>query len=157
MATAVEGVKSVHNLSSVYSKGKLFIILHATVDSGMPLERAHAIAEEIEGNLKREIIDVENVTVHIEPHVPRIQRESLPDDTQLSRMITQIVVAHPNIKSVRRVITYVSEGRCYVNIDCSFDKSVSVEAMHDTVSRVETEIENRFKEAVVTIHAEPAP
>ena len=157
LATAVEGVRSVHNLSSVYSKGKLFIILHATVDSGMPLERAHAIAEEIEGNLKREIIDVENVTVHIEPHVPRIQRESLPDDTQLWRMITQIVVAHPNIKSVRRMITYVSEKRRYVNIDCSFDKSVSVEAMHDTVSHVETEIKNQFKEAVVTIHAEPAP
>jgi cation diffusion facilitator family transporter len=156
LATEVEGVKSVHNLSSVYSRGKLFIILHATVDPDMPLEKAHGIAEEIEENLKREISDIENVTVHIEPDTPRIQREILADDAQMRRMITQIVTAHPNIKSVQRVVTYVSRKRRYINIDCSFDKSVSVEAIHDTVSHVESEIKNRFRETIITIHAEPA-
>jgi cation diffusion facilitator family transporter len=157
LATGVEGVKSVHNLSSVYSKGKLFIILHATVDPDMPLEKAHSIAEEIEENLKREIDDIENVTVHIDPYSPRIQREFLTDDAQMRRITTQIVAAHPNIKSVRRVVTYVSQKRRYINIDCCFDRNVSVEAMHDTVSQVENEIKKRFKEAVITIHAEPAP
>lgn len=157
LAARVEGVKSVHNMSNVYSNGKLFITLHAMVDPAMPLEKAHSIAEEIEENLKREIIDIENVAVHIEPYAPSIQRELLADDAQMRRIITQIVTAHPNIKSVRRVVTYVSKKRRYINIDCSFDKSVSVEAMHATVSHVESEIKNRFKEAVVTIHAEPAP
>jgi len=157
LATEVEGVKSVHNLSSVYSRGKLFITLHATVDPDMPLEKAHSIAEEIEKNLKREISDIENVTVHIEPYAPGIQRESLADDAQMRRTITQIVTAHPSIKSVQRVVTYVSEKRHYINIDCSFDRSVSVEAMHDTVSHVESELKNRFRETVITIHAEPAP
>jgi len=73
------------------------------------------------------------------------------------RMIREIVETHPNIRRVNRVVTYVSEKRRYVNIDCSIDKSVSVESMHDTVSHVEREIKRRFKEAVVTIHAEPSP
>jgi cation diffusion facilitator family transporter len=157
LATVVEGVKSVHNLSSVYSKGKLFITLHVMVDPAMPLEKAHSIAEEIEQNLKRQISDIENVTVHIEPYEPELRREFLVEDAQVERMIRQIVAAHPSIRSVNRVVTYTSEKRRHINIDCSFDKSVSVEAMHDTVSQVESEIKKRFQEAVVTIHAEPSP
>jgi cation diffusion facilitator family transporter len=156
LATGVEGVKSVHNLSSVYSKGKLFVTLHATVDPDMPLEKAHNIAEKIEDDLKRAMNNIENVTVHIEPYTPKIQQGSLANGAQIRKTITQIVTSHPNIKGVRKVVTYVSDKRRYINIDCSFNKSVSVEAMHDTVSHVENEIKNRFREAVITIHAEPA-
>lgn len=157
LSTVVEGVKSVHNLSSVYSKGKLFITLHVMVDPAMPLEKAHSIAEEIEQNLKRQISGIENVTVHIEPYAPELRREFLVEDTQVERMIRQIVAVHPSIRSVKRVVTYTSEKRRHINIDCSLEKSVSVEAMHDTVSQIENEIKKRFREAVVTIHAEPSP
>jgi len=157
LATVVDGVRGVHDLSNVYSGGKLFITLHALVDPEMPLEKAHTIAEKIEQNLKKEITDIENVTVHIEPYAPKMRREFAVEDAQVQRMIKEIVASHSDIRSVRRVVTYVSERRRYINIDCSFDKGVSVEAMHDTVSHIESEIKRRFKEAVVTIHAEPAP
>jgi len=157
LAIVVEGVKGVHNLSSVYSKGKLFITLHVMVDPAMPLEKAHSIAEEIEQNLKRQISGIENVTVHIEPYEPELRREFLVEDEQVERMIRQIVAAHPSIRSVKQVVTYTSEKRRHINIDCSFNKSVSVEAMHETVSLLESEIKKQFKEAVVTIHAEPSP
>jgi len=157
LATVVEGVKGVHNLSSVYSKGKLYITLHALVDPQLSIEEAHGIAEKIEENLRRQIEDVENVTVHVEPYAPKVRREFIIEDAEVRRMIRRIVEAHPNIRRVNRVVTYVSEKRRYINIDCSFDKSVSVEAMHDTVSHVEREIKRRFKETVVTIHAEPSP
>jgi len=157
LATVVEGVKGVHNLSSVYSQGKLYITLHALVDPQLSIEEAHGIAEKIEENLRRQINDIENVTVHIEPYAPKVRREFIIEDAEVRRMIRQIAEAHLNIRRVNRVVTYVSEKRRYVNIDCSFDKSVSVEAMHDTVSQVEREIKKRFREAVVTIHAEPSP
>jgi len=157
LATAVEGVKGVHNLSSVYSKGKLYITLHALVEPQLSIEEAHRIAEKIEENLTHQISDIENVTVHIEPYAPKVRREFAIEDAEVRKMIRQIVAGHSNIQSVKRVVTYVSERRRYINIDCAFDKSVSVEAMHDTVSHVEREIRKRFKEAVVTIHAEPSP
>ena len=157
LAMTVSGVKGVHNMSSVYSKGKLFMTLHVMVDRAMPLEKAHSIAEEIEENLKGKMGYVENVTVHIEPYEAETPQEISVKDTQVERMIRQIVAKHPSIKSVKRVVTYMSEKRRHINIDCAFDKGVSVEAMHDTVTHVEEEIKNRFKEAVVTIHAEPSP
>lgn len=155
LATAVEGVRGVHNLTQAYSKGKLYITLHALVDPQLPIEHAHEIAEQIEANLTREISDIENVTVHIEPSAPAISREYAAQDADVRRVIKQIADAHPSIKRVRRVVTYVSEKKRYINIDCSFDKGTSVEAMHDTVSHIEAEIKREFKEAEVTIHAEP--
>lgn len=156
VATSVAGVKGVHNMSSIYSKGKLLITLHIMVDPEMSLEKAHNIAEEIEQNLKKQIGNIENVTVHIEPYESKIHRELLVEDAQIERMIRQIVAVHPSIRSVKNVVTYTTEKRRHINIDCAFDKGVSVEAMHDAVSHVEGEIKNRFKEAVVTIHAEPS-
>jgi len=156
LVTVVQGVKGVHNLSNVYSKGKLYITLHALVEPQLSIEEAHSIAEKIEENITAQINNIENVTVHIEPYAPKMRREFKIDDADVLRMIRQIVAAHPNIRSVKRVVTYVSEKRRYINIDCSFDKSVSVGAMHNTVSHIEREIKNRFKEAVVTIHAEPS-
>ncbi len=156
LATAVEGVRGVHNLSQVYSEGKLYITLHALVDSHLPIELAHEIAERIETNLTRQIQNIENVTVHIEPSAPTISREFAVKDEDVRRIIKQTVQAHSSIKRVKRIVTYVSEKRRYINVDCSFDKGTSVETMHDTVSHVEEEIKRRFKEAVVTIHAEPS-
>jgi cation diffusion facilitator family transporter len=157
LATVVEGVKGVHNLSSVYSKGKLYITLHTLVDPQLSIEEAHGIAEKIEKNLRQQIEDIENVTVHIEPNLPKVSREFAVEGAWVQRMIRQIVQAHPDIKRVNRIVTYVSEKQRYINIDCSFDKNVSVDAMHETVSHVEDEIKKKFREAVVTTHAEPSP
>jgi len=157
LAMNVEGVREVHSMSSVYSRRKLYITLHALVEPQLSVEEAHEIAEKIEKNLKQQIGDIENVTVHIEPYLPKVRREFIIEDAETRRMIRRIVEAHPNIRRVNRVVTYVSEKRRYINIDCSFDKGASVEAMHDTVSHVEREIKKRFREAVVTIHTEPSP
>jgi len=157
LAMSVEGVREVHSMSNVYSKGKLYITLHALVDPQLSIEEAHDIAEKIEKNLRKQIEDIENVTVHIEPNLPKVRREFAVEDAEVQRMIRQFVQAHPDIRRVNRIVTYMSEKRRYINVDCSFDKNISVDAMHDTVSHVEREIKKRFREAVVTIHAEPSP
>lgn len=157
LAMNAEGVREVHGISSVYSKGKLYITLHALVDPQLSIEEAHGIAEKIEKNLRQQIENIENVTVHIEPNLPKVSREFAVEDAWVQRMIRQIVQAHPDIKRVNRIVTYVSEKQRYINIDCSFDKNVSVDAMHETVSHVEEEIKKKFREAVVTTHAEPSP
>jgi len=157
LAIEVEGVKEVHDLTSIYSEGKLYITLHALVDPQLAIERAHEIAERIEAKLTVQIDRVENVTVHIEPYSPAIHREFAAEDADVRRIIRQIAEAHPSIRRVRRVVTYVSGKRRYINVDCFFDKGISVEAMHNTASHIEAEIKGRFKEAVVTIHPEPLP
>jgi divalent metal cation (Fe/Co/Zn/Cd) transporter len=157
LATAVEGVKGVHDLTNVYSGGKMYITLHALVDSQLPLEHAHEIAERIEASLAGRIDSIENVTVHIEPYAPTTRRGFTTADADMRRIIKQIAESNPSIKRVRRIVTYDSEGRHYINVDCLFDKGISVENMHDTISHVEADIKNKFRGAIVTTHAEPSP
>jgi cation diffusion facilitator family transporter len=157
LATAVEGVKGVHDLTTVYSEGKMYITLHALVESKLPLEQAHEIAERIETNLTEKIGSIENVTVHLEPYAPTTRRGIAAEDADMRRIIKQIAESNPSIKRVKRVVTYVSDGRRFINVDCLFDKGISVEKMHDTVSHVEADIKSKFRGAIVTTHAEPSP
>jgi divalent metal cation (Fe/Co/Zn/Cd) transporter len=153
----VEGVREVHGISSVFSKGKLYITLHVLVKPRLSVEEAHDIAENVEKKLRAEIPDVENVTVHAEPDVPKLSRRFLAEEEQVRTSIKQIVKKYPDIQRLNRIVTYAGENRLFVNIDCSVDKDVPVEAIHHTVSHVEAEIRRKFKDAVVTIHVEPSP
>jgi divalent metal cation (Fe/Co/Zn/Cd) transporter len=75
----------------------------------------------------------------------------------MRRIIKQIAESNPSIKRVKRVVTYVSDGRRFINVDCLFDKGISVAKMHDTISHVEADIKSKFRGAIVTTHAEPSP
>ena len=51
----VDGVKEVHEISTVYVGGKLYITLHAYVNPELSIEEAHKIAETIEQRMHSEI------------------------------------------------------------------------------------------------------
>ncbi len=42
-----------------------------------------------------------------------------------------------------------------IDIDCSFDKNLSIEKVHDLTSQIEQKLKGHFKNAVITIHPEP--
>ena len=63
----VDGVKEVHEISTIYTGGKFYITLHAYVNPELSVEEAHKIAETIEQRMHAEIKPLENVTVHVEP------------------------------------------------------------------------------------------
>jgi divalent metal cation (Fe/Co/Zn/Cd) transporter len=42
-----------------------------------------------------------------------------------------------------------------IDIDCSFDKELSIEKVHDLTSKIEHIIRAQVKNAVITIHPEP--
>jgi cation diffusion facilitator family transporter len=150
----VEGVKAVHNITTVYVGGKLYITLHAYVDPQLSVEKAHAIAEKIENNMQAGVNQLENATVHVEPHGAEIQASEI-DENMLRDIIRRFIKdTMPNFY-MKRITTYTSEGRCYVNLDCCFTKEVPITEAHDVASRIEHEIEEHLPNAVVTIHIEP--
>ncbi len=150
----VDGVKEVHEISTIYTGGKFYVTLHACVNPEISVEEAHKIAENIERRLKAEIKPLENVTVHVEPSgiaVPALE----VNEAQLSRVVnevTQTIAAHLRIK---RIVTYTAEGKRYINIDCCFTQQIQIKEAHEIASQVEKETKERFANAVVTVHIEP--
>jgi cation diffusion facilitator family transporter len=150
----VEGVKEVHEISTIYVGGKLYITLHAYVNPELSVEEAHKIAETIEQKMHTEITLLENVTVHMEPSGVAIATKEI-NEVQLKKVVNDVVKGIGGNMRIKRVVTYTAEGKRYINIDCCFTKQIQIKEAHRMASMVEKETKERFLNAVVTVHIEP--
>jgi cation diffusion facilitator family transporter len=149
----VEGVEEVHEVSTVYASGKLYITLHALVDPKLSVQEAHDIAEKIEKNMYSGIKQLEHVTVHVEP-AGEVRAVELGDD-QLKNIIARVTDGFSESLRVDKVLTYAAGGKRYINLDCCFTKQITIAEAHELASRIEKEVKERFTDAVVTVHIEP--
>jgi cation diffusion facilitator family transporter len=151
---SVEGVREVHDISTVYTGGRLYITLHAYVDPKLSVEEAHDIAEKIENKMHAAIKQLENVTVHVEPCGVEVRATEI-DENELQNAVYDAAKKVEGTLRVKRIVTYTADGKRYINIDCCFTKQVPITEAHKVASRVENEIKERFADAVVTVHMEP--
>jgi cation diffusion facilitator family transporter len=150
----VDGVREVHEISTVYASGKLYITLHAYVDPKLSVEEAHEIAEKIENRMHASIKQLENVTVHVEPYDTEVRVSGI-DENKLKEIILNVAKGVEQNLYVKRIVTYKAAGKLYINLDCCFTKQASVAGAHGTASRIEKEIREKFADSVVTVHMEP--
>ena len=66
-AMSVPRVREIHNLSVLELDGRTEASLHLKLPGEMPLEEAHEVAEEVEGEIMRAVPEVAAVQTHIEP------------------------------------------------------------------------------------------
>ncbi|MCW4054116.1 MAG: cation-efflux pump [Candidatus Bathyarchaeota archaeon] len=150
----VEGVKEVHNIVTVYARGKLYITLHVYVDQRLSVEEAHEIAEKIENRMRTGIEQLENVTIHVEPFGnERLSAEI--DEDEMKKLIHELAKKTKTSLHLKRTVTYGAHGKRYINIDCCFTKYVPLTEAHEIASRLEREIAEYFADTVVTVHIEP--
>jgi cation diffusion facilitator family transporter len=150
----VDGVKEVHEISTIYIGGKLYITLHAYVNPELSVEEAHKIAETIERSMQAEIKSLENVTVHIEPAGVAIPAAEV-NEVRLRKVVNDVAKGIAGNLRIKRVLTYAAGGKRYINIDCCFTKQVQIKDAHRIASQVEKETKEHFANAVVTVHIEP--
>ncbi len=150
----VEGVKEVHEISTIYTGSKFYITLHAYVNPELSVEEAHKIAEVIERRMHAEIKPLENVTVHVEPSGVAIPAAEA-DDAKLRKVVYEVAKGIAGNLRIKRIVTYASAGKRYINIDCCFTKQVQIKEAHNIASQIEKETKEHFANAVVTVHMEP--
>lgn len=154
IAKSVEGVRGVHNVSTHKTKGKTFSDLHVMVDREKNLSSAHKISEIIEQKIKNDIPEIEHATIHLEPFVTVPENFDL-EDKVTEEKIKMILEKYPEIKKIGRIVSLNFENILKIDIDCSFDKELSIEKVHDLTSEIEQIIREEIKNAVITIHPEP--
>ena len=154
IAKSVEGVKGVHNVSTHKTKGKTFSDLHVMVDRERNLSSAHKISEIIEQKIQEGIPEIEHATIHLEPFVTVPENFNL-EDKITEEKIKMILEKYSEIKKIGRIVSLNFENILKIDIDCSFDKELSIEKVHDLTSEIEHIIREEIKNAVITIHPEP--
>ena len=150
----VEGVREVHEISTIYASGKLYITLHACADPRLSVEEAHEIAEKIENRMHAGIKQLENVTVHIEPDGVETRATEI-NENKLRKVIQNVVKSVERTLRIKRILTYVADEKRYINLDCFFIKQFSIKEAHETATQIEEGIKECFADAVVTVHIEP--
>jgi len=150
----VEGVRAVHEIAVNSVDDKLYITLHAYVNPEVSVEEAHRLAEVIEQRLYREIVPLENVTVHMEPASVPLSPDQV-DEVQLQKIVADAALNIGGNLEIKRVVTYTAENKRYINIDCCFSKNVQITKAHQLASLLEKETKEHFVNAVVTVHIEP--
>ncbi len=154
LAKSVKGVKGVHNVTTYFSFGKLFVNLHVMVDKDVNLETAHKISDQIEEEIQEKIPNTEHVTIHLEPFVT-VPSDLDFEDKKSEEKIKELLKNYTEIKKIGRIRTFQFKDVLKIEIDCSFEKTLSIEKVHDLTSNIERKIKDYFENAIVTIHPEP--
>lgn len=67
VARGVAGVEDVHRVRSRGTEAQAQLDLHLLIDGDLPLREAHSIAHRVEAALRREMPEIADVTIHMEP------------------------------------------------------------------------------------------
>ena len=84
--------------------------------------------------------------------VPKIDTRTAQE---IVEEVQQLIKEYTEIKKIGRVVTFNFKDIVKIDIDCSFDKNLSIEKVHDLTSEIERKIHDNFKNAIITIHPEP--
>jgi len=150
----IDGVKEVHNVITHKSMGKIYSNLHVLVDREINLELAHKISERVEEKIQERLPEIEHATIHLEPFLAIPENINL-EDKVAEEKIKDILNEYSEIKKIGRIISLNFKNILKIDIDCSFDKDLSIEKVHDLTSEIEHLIRAEIKNAVITIHPEP--
>jgi len=153
LAMEVSGVREAHEVTAAYTDGKLYITLHALVDSRLPIVRAHEIAEQVEDKIEENIKDIANVTVHVEPTAARERKGPMVHEDEIRKIISE-TAGTTQAYRIKEILTYVADKKRYINIVCLFSKQTSIEDAHKIASEIEEKVKVHFAETIVTVHME---
>jgi cation diffusion facilitator family transporter len=159
-ASKVSGVKGVHNIiiSKIANTHSVDVSLHIQVNRSATLAEAHSIANAVEDSIKRQLKDVENITVHLEPVMPDVNgMEPVADRTIHDSIRNAILGSASGVKKVDRIGAYrTAENILKIDINCAFNSEITIQQIHERVSEIEKQIRIKYPESIVTIHAEPS-
>jgi cation diffusion facilitator family transporter len=150
-ALAVPRVREVHNVSVVSVDSGTELSLHLKLPGELSLEEAHAIAEQVERAIAREVPEVSSVQTHLEPLGEEAAGTEVAGDAATVR---RIVLAELGVEPDGLRFVDTDEGLvAYLTLRLGAD---TLAAAHADASRIEELIRRERPEiADVVVHTEP--
>ena len=149
---SVARVREIHNLSVIELPDGVHVSLHLKLPGELPLDEAHALAEQVERAIVAGVAEVIDVQTHLEPLAESAAGLEVDDDpAELQRIVLGVTGSPP--RSVR--FLHTDEG-LVVFLTLGLDSTASLAAAHQTASRVEQQIRSELPGvAEVIVHTEP--
>ena len=157
MIVVGHGMRPPHNLEVQHQGGRFHVEFDVEYPADKSFVEAHAIADEIEAEIRRAIPSVDHVTIHMEELLLTPGEISArASDARMREEIEAVVTSHTAVVACSDVQILCGDEQCAVNLTCTFQRSLTLAEVHRQVSQIETRLYERFPEVrKVTIHAEP--
>lgn len=147
VARGVEGVVDCQQVRARRSGPAILGDLTISVERGLPLEKAHAIAEEVERRLVREIPGLREVVVHMQP---RTMGKGVG-------VVGRILAIAEGLNcQVHEIRAHEIEGQLWVDLHMEVEDSLSLGEAHRLATLLEERIQETLENvARVYVHIEP--
>ncbi|MBA2384790.1 MAG: hypothetical protein H0V68_09050, partial [Actinobacteria bacterium] len=149
-ALGVARVREIHNLSVVTLDGTTELSLHLKLPGDLPLEDAHAIAEDVERAIVAAVPEIQSVQTHLEPLSEASDAVELAVG-DIDRIVSDAAGTRP--RSVRVLRT---QDGLVAFVTLGLDPSSTLAVAHARASQVEDRLRGEYPEiADVIVHTEP--
>ena len=151
-AATVSHVREIHNLTVLEVGDALEVSLHLKLPGRLSLEQAHAMAEQVEGAILRDVPEVESVRTHLEPLAEAAAGEEIALDSTVIEAIVRDELGEPP-RELRFIRT--DEGIvAFITLSLAADESLA--EAHGRASAIEEKLHAAVPGiADVVIHTEP--
>jgi cation diffusion facilitator family transporter len=151
-AMNVPRVREIHNLSVLELDPGVEVSLHLKLPGGLPLEDAHAVAEQVETAIREAVPEVTAVQTHIEPLKEAAAGQEVQEDPGEVERIVREATGH----APRETRFLTTDGGLVVFLTLGLDPARTLEDAHALASGVEARIRRALPGvADVIVHTEP--
>ncbi len=157
-AVAARSNLVIHDVSVQEYDGALHVEQHLEVDETMSLRDAHALATQLEAEMRREIPAIASVLTHIESEPATIERPaSLERDRQLEVRLRRAASAFPEILDIHEVLVSRMHERIQMSCHCTLPDDLPMAQVHAVITALESAFKLDTPEVSrLLIHPEPA-
>lgn len=147
IASSIVGIKGIHDVS-IHDYGTSKVIsLHAEVENDLSLDEAHAIADNIEDRINREMNY--STIVHLEP------KEMHLNNVIARRIIEEILEKQKDVISFHKIQIIRRGTKEDIKVHIIVDKDMSIGDSHELCHRLEFTIRKGYASCNMDIHLEP--
>jgi cation diffusion facilitator family transporter len=151
-ALAVPNVREIHNLVVVDIGGRTELSLHLKLPGDLTLEKAHAVAEEVEEAIHRAVPEIDAVQTHLEP----LSEPSAATEEPVDPAIVERIVADVTGNTPRKLRFLRTDGGLVALLTLGLDPTISLAEAHGRASEIEERVRREQPEiADVVVHTEP--
>ena len=147
IAAGVEGVSEVRRVRVRYAGGQPQTDIVVAISRSIPLERAHAVSEQVEAAVKAALAPGADVMVHVEP---------LADEIAIAEKVRSLSALESQVSEVHNVFVTTRPDGLHISLHAKFPATMPLGEAHHIVERLESEIKREIPEtARVDTHLEP--
>lgn len=148
----------IHDVTPYKVEEKVNLNLDLELEPSLTLEAAHQRATDLENEIKREVPEVDEVNVHIEPLLKAVEpaREAGWLREDLSQRLLAIARDTPGLLDCHSLVVHEVGRNILVSVHCTLEPNLPIGRAHEITEDLEFKFRKEFPQIMkVSIHAEP--